>query len=71
MLIGYVSDERFVALSDVLLEFVNARGESFDVRSRASGSVHADLQPGEYEVTLQKPGFGGKRVRLTLPTSQP
>ena len=71
MLIGYVSDERFVALPDVLLEFVDARGESFDVRSRASGSIHAELLPGVYDVMLQKPGFGGKRVRLTIPTTQP
>ena len=71
MLIGYVSDERFVALPEVLLEFVNSRGESSEVRSRATGSVHADLPPGDYLVTLQKQGFGGKRITLTLPTTQP
>ncbi len=71
MRIGDVSDERFVALPDVLLEFINASGESYEVRSRASGSVHADLPAGEYEVTLQKPGFGGKRLWLTLPADTP
>ena len=71
MPIGYVSDERYVALPDVVLEFVNSRGESFETRSRASGSVHLDLPGGEYVVTLQKSGFGGKRVKLTLPTTQP
>ncbi len=71
MPIGYVSDERYVALPDVNLEFVNFRGESWETRSRATGSVHLDLPSGEYIVTLQKPGFGGKRVKLTLPTSQP
>jgi len=65
MLIGYVSDERYVALPDVMLEFVRD-GKSFDVRSRASGSVHADLEPGDYDVTLQKPGFGGKRTKCTV-----
>jgi hypothetical protein len=67
MLIGYVSDERYVALADVCLEFTDDTGRSWEARSRASGSVHADLPAGEYTVTLQKPGFGSKRVRLTLP----
>jgi hypothetical protein len=71
MLLGYVSDEKYVALADVLLEFLNARGQSWEARSRASGAVHADLPPGEYLVTLQKPGFGSRRVRLALPTPQP
>ena len=71
MPIGYVSDERYVALPDVNLEFVNSRGESWETRSRASGSVHLDLPSGEYLVTLQKSGFGGKRVKLHWPTSRP
>jgi hypothetical protein len=71
MLIGYVSDERYVALPDVLLEFTEARGGSWETRSRASGSVHLDVPPGEYTVTLQKPGFGAKRVRLHLPATEP
>ena len=33
MLIGYVSDERYVALPDVLFEFTNGRG-SWETRSR-------------------------------------
>jgi hypothetical protein len=71
MLIGYVSDERYVALSDVALEFVDKDGNSFEARSRATGSVHADLPPGEYEVTLQKPGFGSKRVRMSTTPGRP
>jgi N,N-dimethylformamidase len=70
MLIGYVSDERYVALADVLLEFDNG-ADSFEARSRAAGSVHCDLPPGEYTVTLQKPGFGGKRVRIRAPFAEP
>ncbi|MEO6811674.1 MAG: carboxypeptidase-like regulatory domain-containing protein [Isosphaeraceae bacterium] len=66
MLIGYVSDERYVALPDVLLEFEDATGGSVEARSRASGSVHANLAPGPYTVTLAKPGFGSKRVRMTV-----
>jgi hypothetical protein len=71
MLIGYVSDEKFVALPDVLLEFTDPQGGSWEVRSRASGSVHIDAPPGEYVVTLQKAGLGAKRVRLRLPVEQP
>jgi N,N-dimethylformamidase len=70
MLIGYVSDERYVALADVLLEFINARGDSFEARSRATGAVHLDAPPGQYTVTLQRPGFGAKRSQVHLPVSQ-
>ena len=50
MLVAYVSDERYVALPDVLLEFEGESG-SFETRSRATGSVHVDLPPGTYKVT--------------------
>lgn len=65
MLIGYVSDERYVALPDVLLEFVRD-GRSFEARSRATGAVHADLPPGNYDVTLSKAGYGSKRVAMRV-----
>ncbi len=71
MLIGYVSDERYLGLADVALEFSTGRGHSFAARSRASGSVHADLPPGEYLVTLSHPGHGAKRVRMTPRSDQP
>jgi N,N-dimethylformamidase len=70
MLIGYVSDERYVALPDVLLEFEGKAG-SIEARSRASGAVYADLKPGEYMLTLQKPGYGAKRVPLIAPLKSP
>jgi hypothetical protein len=70
MLIGYVSDERYLALCDVALEFLNDSG-SIEARSRASGAVHADLEPGEYTVCLQKPGFGQKRVTMTVTKGEP
>ena len=71
MLIAYVSDERYVGLADVVLEFTNAAGESFEARSRASGAVYANLPSGEHLVTLNKPGFGGKRVRMTPRPDKP
>jgi N,N-dimethylformamidase len=66
MLIGYVSDERYTALPDAMLEFTDDAGQSWEARSRASGSVHADLPPGDYTATLFKAGFGSKRVRLSV-----
>src|SRR5947209_4959607 len=71
MLIGYVCDERYVALPAVLREFTGDRGGSWEARPRAGGSVHADLPPGEYVVTLGKTGFGSKRVRLTPQPGRP
>ena len=85
MRVGFVSDERYVALPDVQLEFIqleeNTSPYSFDAaqngprifeaRSTASGAVLIDAPPGEYCVTLAKSGFGSKRVRLTLPVEQP
>ena len=70
MLVGYVSDERYVALADVLLEFED-RVTSIEARSRASGAIHADIEPGPYRVTLSKPGYGAKRVRMTVSPSRP
>src|SRR4030095_6214306 len=71
MLVGYVSDERYVALADVLLEFIDEQGNSLEARSRATGSVHADLPAGDYRVVLQKPGFGAKFSRVTIPSLAP
>jgi len=71
MLIGYVSDERYVALADVLLEFINDSGDSWEARSRASGSVHANLPPGHYRVVIQKSGFGAKFSRVAISAQEP
>jgi hypothetical protein len=65
MLVGYVSDQRYVALADALLEFESPAG-SVEVRSRATGAVYADIAPGKYRATLQKPGYGAKRSDVTL-----
>src|SRR5438067_5718043 len=70
MLVGYVSDERYVALPDVMLEFENAGG-SLEARSRASGAVYVDVTPGPYKVTLYRTGFGQKSVQMTVRDSEP
>ena len=70
MLIGYVSDHRYVALPGVHVELIGPGG-SVAIHSRATGSVHADVPPGRYEVVLASNGYGAKRVLLDLPTSEP
>jgi hypothetical protein len=70
MLIGYVSDERYVALADVLLEF-EGRGGSIEARSRATGAVDADLPEGQYKVTLYRQGYGSKRVQMDVARGKP
>jgi hypothetical protein len=69
--IGYVSDERYVALPDAVLEFIGTTGESWEARSRASGAVNIDLPAGAYRVVIQKPGYGAKFSSITLPGAQP
>ncbi len=71
MLVAYVSDERYVALPGVLLEFEDAGGDSFEATSRATGAVHADLPPGAYTVTLSKAGYGSKRSRVVISAGGP
>jgi len=70
MLVGYVSDERYVALTDVALEFIRD-GRSIEARSRASGAVYADVTPGPYRVALSKAGFGSKWVELDVREGRP
>src|SRR5689334_16384040 len=70
MLVAYVSDERYVALPGVVLEFEGESG-SFEAHSRATGWVHVELPPATYKVTLQKPGFGSKSVRVEVAPGRP
>ena len=55
MLVGYVSNERYVALADMLFEF-RRDGRVATAHSTISGTVYADIEPGEYEVVLGGPG---------------
>lgn len=71
MLIGFVSDEYFAAIADVILEFRGSDGSRFTTRSTASGAVVLDLDPDTYEVTLVRSGYGSKRVTLLLPNEKP
>ncbi len=66
MLVGYVSDERYVAVADVLLEFEREGRSVAVVRSTPRGAVYAEIEPGEYRVTLVRDGFGSKSVTVAV-----
>jgi hypothetical protein len=70
MLLGYVSDHRYLALGGVEVELLGPGG-SVATRSRASGAVHADIPPGRYEVVLAKDGYGAKRTTIDADSSRP
>jgi len=72
VLTGFVSDERYVAIPDALIEFQGAHlKEPVIVRSTPRGEVFADLIPGAYEVTLSKEGFGSKSVSIHVTQTAP
>ncbi len=70
VLVGYVSDERYLALGDVLVTF-ERDGQQVNVRSGANGAVLADIAPGNYRVFLATSGYGSKVIELDLPTEHP
>ena len=65
MLIGYVSDEMYVAIADVLVE-LRQGSTSIETRSRASGAIHATPGPGQWEVILSHSGYTRKSVQATF-----
>lgn len=66
MLLGYVSNEQYQALHDVAVEVFDAAGVAVaDVRSSASGAVHAHVVHGDYALVLAKEGYGSKRSQVT------
>ena len=65
MLLGYVSDERYLAVPDCALLFENG-SSVLQARSAANGAVYAELSFGSYDVVLSKSGYGAKRVRVKI-----
>lgn len=65
VLVGYVSDEFYVAIPNVQMEFTRGT-TSVGTRSWASGSVHADVEPGAYRVYLTRRGFTPKWVDMEV-----
>jgi hypothetical protein len=70
VLIGYVSDERFLAVPDALLTF-DGGGRSWNLRSGADGSVRGDLPAGRYAVTIARDGYGSKRTAIDVGAGAP
>jgi hypothetical protein len=71
VLVGYVSDERYIAVADAAIEF-ERNGECVAVaRSTARGAIYAELPPGSYRVTLVRPGFGSKVVEIEVDPDVP
>src|SRR5262245_34207025 len=60
MLIGYVSDENYLAIPDVAVEIRRGDAIVADIRSTASGAIHAEIPSGKYRFTLNKNGYGAK-----------
>ncbi|WP_158886015.1 carboxypeptidase-like regulatory domain-containing protein [Amycolatopsis anabasis] len=69
-LIGYVSDERYLALPQVAVEITDGRRHWW-TRSTASGAIHVDLPPGDYRVTLARDGYGAKHADAWLGSGRP
>jgi hypothetical protein len=70
MLVGYVSDERYVGIADCLLLFENEHS-AIDARSSANGAIYADVAPGRYTVSLNACGFGPKKVVVDVRDGAP
>ena len=66
MLLGYVSDESYSALLDVVVEFERDGEPVLVVTSSPRGAIYGDLPPGRYRATLAKPGYGAKTVDALL-----
>lgn len=67
MLVGHVSDENYLALTDVAVELRDQDGGCVATHSTASGAIHAAVGPGRYRITLARTGFGSKHVDVALP----
>lgn len=73
MRIGYVSDERYLALPDALVALERGDACVGMVRASPRGEVfvNRDLPPGAYGVTLAHPGYGSKSVTIRIPEDLP
>jgi len=70
MLVGYVSDEDYVALCGVDFEFKNENC-AVSAQSYVTGAIYAEIEPGHYSVSLGKPGYGSKRVEIEATQERP
>jgi hypothetical protein len=71
VLVGHVSNERYVAIADALVEFERDGQSVAVVRSTPRGAIYAEIEPGEYKVTLVRDGFGSKSVCIQVDPDKP
>ncbi|HZM04017.1 MAG TPA: N,N-dimethylformamidase beta subunit family domain-containing protein [Candidatus Saccharimonadales bacterium] len=71
MLIGYVSNENYSAIADVIVEFDQDGQRKAQVRSSPRGAIDADIPPGTYRITLAKEGFGSKSTIEQVDPARP
>jgi len=70
-ILAYVSDENYLALSEVKVEVVARDGSRTILESSPSGALFGCLPTDTYDVVLAKDGYGSKRVTCTLDSSEP
>lgn len=70
MMVGFVSDDRYLAVADAIVEF-QREGRSVVTRSTPRGAVYADIEPGEYRVSIARDGFGAKTLLMTVDPAKP
>lgn len=70
-LLAYVSDENYVALSNVKLEVFFRDGTRTVLESSPSGAIFGSLVADMYHVVLAKDGYGSKRVTCVLGSAEP
>ena len=71
MLIGFVSDENYSALANVTIDLERDGRFIQTIHSSATGALHAEISPGDYKVTLVKPGYGSKRTTASFLEKHP
>src|SRR3954447_15072504 len=71
-LLGYVSDEMYVALADVQAEWESDETSEITIlRSSPRGVFYGDLPDGKYRVTLARAGYGSKSALVHINTEEP
>jgi len=66
MHVGYVSDEWYEALPGARVEFRRDGSRVAVAEAGPTGAVEAAVDPGEYEVTVAKAGYGSKRRTVRI-----
>lgn len=66
MLLGYVSDEYYVAVPNAAFEVIIGDDSCITGNTTASGAIHIEATPGEMTIIVNTTGFAPKRVRAQV-----